>query len=142
MRLATVYGPNSRGEDVISIFAKNTLEGRKVDVKGDGMQIRSFINVDDLAEGCVKVLSENCCNKTLTIAGKEQITIRDLGLLFKDIFGVQVSINEKNINNRISDYSGEIENIEESYKILDWKPAFDLETGIKKYVEWCKNKDT
>ena len=41
-------------------------------------------------------------------------------------------------NNRDSDYAGEIENVHESFKMLDWKPTINLETGIKKYINWVK----
>jgi UDP-glucose 4-epimerase len=138
LRLATAYGPRSRGEDVISIYVRNSMEGRPILVKGSGNQIRNFIYVKELADGCVKALSERCKNNIITLAGKEQINIRELSFLVKKIFNGQVSINMESENNRDFDYLGVIENIDESYKMLDWKPAIDLETGIKKYIDWCK----
>tara|TARA_B100000315_G_C14530315_1_gene565838 strand:+ start:278 stop:1141 length:864 start_codon:yes stop_codon:yes gene_type:complete len=138
LRFATAYGPRSRGEDVISIFARESIEKGHISVKGDGKQTRNFIYVDDLAEGCVRALSEKCRNKILTIAGEKQINIRDLSLLIKDLFNGKVSINIETENDRESDYSGEIENVDESFEILDWKPAVNLEAGIKKYIEWSK----
>ncbi len=138
IRLATAYGPRSRGEDVISIFIKNSLEGQTMSVKGGGSQIRNFIYVEELAEGCVKALSEKCKNNIITLAGNEQINIRELSFLVKKLFNGQVSINMESENNRDFDYLGVIENIDESYEMLDWKPAIDLETGIKKYIDWCK----
>jgi UDP-glucose 4-epimerase len=138
IRLGTAYGPRSRGEDVISIFVKNSMEGRPIRVQGNGNQVRNFIYVKELADGCVKALSERCKNNTITLAGKEQITIRDLSLLVNKIFNDQVSIKIKSNNNRDSDYLGKIENIDESFEMLDWKPSIDLETGIKKYIDWCK----
>ena len=138
LRLATAYGPRSRGEDVISIFVKNSLEGQTMSVKGGGSQIRNFIYVEELAEGCVKALSEKCKNNIITLAGNEQINIRELSFLVRKLFNGQVSIDMESENNRDSDYLGVIENVDESYEMLDWKPAIDLETGIKKYIDWCK----
>ncbi len=138
MRLATAYGPRSRGEDVISIFIKNSLEGKTMSVKGGGSQIRNFIYVEELAEGCVKALSERCKNSIITLAGTEQINIRELSLLVKKLFGDRVRIKIESGNNRDSDYLGVIENIDGSFEMLDWKPAINLERGIKKYIDWCK----
>ena len=138
LRLATAYGPRSRGEDVISIFVKNSMEGQTMSVKGGGSQIRNFIYVEELAEGCVKALSEKCKNNIITLAGNEQINIRELSFLVRKLFNGQVSIDMESENNRDSDYLGVIENVDESYEMLDWKPAIDLETGIKKYIDWCK----
>jgi UDP-glucose 4-epimerase len=138
LRLATAYGPRSRGEDVISIFVKNSMEGQTMSVKGGGSQIRNFIYVEELAEGCVKALSEKCKNNIITLAGNEQINIRELSFLVKKLFNGQVSISMESENNRDSDYLGVIENIDESYEMLGWKPEINLETGIKKYIDWCK----
>jgi UDP-glucose 4-epimerase len=140
IRLGTAYGPRSRGEDVISIFVKNSIEGRQLNVKSDGKQVRNFIYVEDLAEGCVKALSEKCRNKILTIAGKEQIDIRNLSLIISNLFDREKSIKIEVDNNRDHDYSGKIENINESFKILDWKPSINLKTGIKKYINWYNNE--
>ena len=139
IRLATAYGPRSRGEDVISIFVKNSMDGRPISVKGSGRQIRNFIYSEDFAEGCVRALSNKCRNKILTIAGEEQIDIRDLSLLIKSLFNGKVRINIETENDRDSDYSGAIGNVTESYEMLDWKPMINLETGIRKYIEWSKN---
>ena len=134
MRLATAYGPRSRGEDVISIFVKNSIAGSDIRINGGGSQIRNFIYIDDLSEAFFQSLSDKCINKTLTIAGNEKISILELGSLFNKIFGVQVVINPN--NERISDYSGKVKNIQESYKILDWEPSTSLESGIIKYADW------
>ena len=138
MRLATAYGPRSRGEDVISIFVRNSMEGLPISVKGGGNQIRNFIYVKELAEGCIKALSERCENATVTVAGEEKIDISDLSLLIKTILNSEVKINIQSENDRYSDYDGEIENVHESFKMLDWKPTINLETGIKKYINWVK----
>ncbi|MDP7194572.1 MAG: NAD-dependent epimerase/dehydratase family protein [SAR202 cluster bacterium] len=86
LRLGSAYGPRSRGEDVISIFVKNSLEGQTMCVKGGGSQIRNFIYVEELAEGCVKALSEKCKNNIITLAGNEQINIRELSFIVKKLF--------------------------------------------------------
>jgi len=139
MRLSTAYGPRSRGEDVISIFVRQSLTGGQIVVKNNGKQIRNFIYVEDLAEACVKVLSKNCINKILTIAGYEPLNIYDLSILIKNLCNEKVNIKLEKSNERYYDYSGEIENIDESYKMLNWKPAVNLEMGIKKYIKWSKN---
>ena len=136
IRLATAYGPRSRGEDVISIFVRNSIEKNAISVRGGGTQIRNFIYVEELAIGCVKAMSTKCINTIITLAGREEINISQLSILVKKLFNDSININTESNNDRDFDYIGAIENINESYEKLNWKPKINLEKGIKKYIDW------
>ena len=134
LRLGTVYGPNSRNEDVVSLFLKQSINEKKIKVNGDGEQVRNFIHVTDVADACCNILSDKCVNKILTIAGNEKTSIKDLAHIFSRIFNSEIIYQNNCL--RIDDYQGSIDNIQETYDLLEWQPSTTLEDGIVNYCNW------
>ena len=136
LRYGTAYGPRSRGEDVISIFVRKALNKETLVINGDGNQSRKFIYVEDLAEGNAIALKKIYENKTLILQGSENVTINDLTVIIRRIFG-DVNVVYSHIE-RKDDYSHESDVKNEVFPI-NWKPKTALETGIRKYLDWYKN---
>ena len=60
-RIFNTYGPRMHPNDgrVVSSFIVQALLGRDITVFGDGAQTRSFCYVDDLIDGCVRLMSSD-----------------------------------------------------------------------------------
>ena len=56
LRFFTVYGPWGRPDMAIWLFTKAILEGRTIDVFGEGDMRRDFTYIDDIVEGIVACL--------------------------------------------------------------------------------------
>lgn len=56
LRFFTVYGPWGRPDMSYSLFARNILEGRPIDVFNYGNHRRDFTYIDDVVEGVIRVL--------------------------------------------------------------------------------------
>ena len=139
LRYGTIYGPRSRGEDVISIFVKRAIENKPLIIHGDGNQLRNFIYVEDAADGSYTVLQDKAKNKIYNIIGKQQTTINEIIEMMKKLFG---DIKIKYEKERFDDYKGFkfLNEIDEIEKDFCWKPKINIEEGIKKYIEWFKKK--
>jgi len=135
LRYATVYGPRNREADVIYLFVKKAVEGGLIEIQGDGSQKRNFTHVRDIAEGSVKVLNQNeSINKTLTIASSQTLSIKELALKVKELVNPKCKIIYK-AEERHLDYEGEIKGIDETYRILNWRPIKDIDAGITELAE-------
>ena len=57
-RIFNTYGPRMHPNDgrVVSNFIVQALKGDPITVYGDGMQTRSFCYVDDLIDGCLRLM--------------------------------------------------------------------------------------
>ena len=133
LRYGTVYGPRSRGDDVISIFVKNALSDRPLIIHGDGSQTRNFIYCDDIAEGTVAALHEKAINKTFYLEGKESISIKKVALTIKELIrDVKIEYSEA----RIVDFCGKTVSLQEIKKDLGWEPRIDFREGVKRYIRW------
>jgi UDP-glucuronate decarboxylase len=59
VRIFNTYGPRMNPEDgrVVSNFIVQALKGEDITVFGDGTQTRSFLYIDDLVEGMIRMMS-------------------------------------------------------------------------------------
>ncbi len=135
LRYGTAYGPRSRGEDVISIAVTKALSNQTFVIHGDGNQSRNFIYVEDLAEGSVAALKDDAENKTYSLEGLQQITVKEVAETVKKLVG-NIKIEYKEA--RLEDYTGKTAFNDESKKDLGWWPKIDFGEGVRRYIEWYK----
>jgi len=111
------------------------LKGEPLTIEGDGSQYRSFIYVEDLADGNVAALKESAKNQAYNLDGIRPITIKEIAeTVARLIPGARVEYKP----GRPGDFKGKIASNDKAYRDLGWKPKIDLETGVKKYIEWYK----
>jgi UDP-glucose 4-epimerase len=135
LRFGTVYGPRSRGEDVVSIAVEKALTDEPFIITGDGSQKRNFIFAEDLAEGSVAALKDIAKNKTYVLEGSEEVTINQVAETVKKILGdLKIKYNK----DRPVDYLGTSSHEDLVQNELNWEPKVDFEEGIKRYIEWLK----
>jgi UDP-glucose 4-epimerase len=83
LRLTSVYGPrqlirHSR-QGFIGWFIRLAIEGREIQVFGDGSQLRDFVYVDDAVDAFMRAgASEECPGEVFNVGGDEPISHRDL----------------------------------------------------------------
>ncbi len=139
LRYSTAYGERSRGVDVISIFAKNALKHSDIIINGNGKQTRNFIHVKDIAKGSVLALSNRYKNKTLNIGSNKKTKIIDLAKKIIKLSKSKSKLVIKKNKKRIDDFDlNKIPN--KSLKnLLRFKMHYNLDKGIKRYLESLKN---
>ena len=135
LRYGTVYGPRSRGEDVISIAVNKALSNQPFTIRGDGKQSRNFIYAEDLADGSVAALKDIAENKTYILEGAEEVTIKEVAETVKKLTGNLKIEYEKA---RPVDYTGKISHDDSVQRELGWKPKINFEEGVNRYIKWYK----
>lgn len=73
-RCSNNYGPNQNPEKVIPLFVTNIIEGKKIPVYGDGMNIRDWIHVDDHCSGIYSVLMKGKASEIYNLGGGLELT--------------------------------------------------------------------
>lgn len=92
LRYGSLYGPRSGSTNAIYRFIKQALKEGKIVRHGDGEELREYIHVLDAAKGSVAVLSDEFKNQNVILAGQQQIRIRDLLTMIREILGNKISI--------------------------------------------------
>lgn len=139
IRPFNTYGPYQKtgGEGgVVTIFLKNKLAGKTLQIYGDGNQTRDLLYVEDCARFVVETGYSNKVNGEIVNAGLgEDISINELAkLIVKDNNRIQHIDHihpQSEIPKLLCDYS-------KAKTLLNWEPNFTLEEGIKKTEKWIK----
>ena len=71
-RCSNNFGPYQFPEKVIPLFVTNLLEGRKVPLYGDGLNVRDWIAVEDHCEALLAVLDRGSAGQVYNIGGDNE----------------------------------------------------------------------
>jgi len=133
-RYFTVYGPRQRPDMAINKFAHRIIEGKEIEVYGNGNQTRDFTYVSDVIEANILAADKDVCGECFNIGGGARISINELIKKLEAKIGetakVKYSRSEK------GDVQHTFADILKSAKILGYKPKVSIDEGIKKYVEY------
>ena len=78
LRFGIPYGPRARAAGVVAKFTDLAFEGKALTIAGDGSTTRSFIYVEDLADGIVAALAPEAAGRTYNLSGDEVVTILEI----------------------------------------------------------------
>jgi GDP-L-fucose synthase len=107
-----------------------------VEIWGDGTPMREFLFVDDLAEACLFLMDNYNDNDIVNIGTGEDITIKDLAYLIKEVIGFKGNIL---FNSQMP--NGTPRKLLDVSKLtnLGWEYKTSLKEGIEKtYKEYVK----
>ncbi len=140
LRYANVYGPRQspHGEaGVVAIFTTRLLNGEVPVINGDGKQTRDYVYVGDVVRANVELLNFNQ-NETFNIGTSIETDVNQIFHHLNSLCGSnkpeQHGPAKKGEQLRsVIDYS-------KATQLLGWKPEVDLANGLKKTVEFFKQK--
>lgn len=147
LRMTNVYGPRMRIKDDLLTFIgwwlRQLLEGKDIQIFGDGMQIRDLNYVDDVVNALLLCAAHPSANGKIYNLGGEPINLLDLARLMIEVNGsgnykvVPFPENRKRID--IGDYRGDYSLIKAD---VGWQPQVQLREGVSKTLEFYRlNKE-
>lgn len=145
LKLENIYGEKDSETQFIPYIITSLLKNiEKIDLT-EGTQERNFIYIDDVVEAYKKViLKQNDYDKGFyeyEIGSNENIKIRDLVLKIRDLIGnKETELNFGALNYRKNEPMKSNSNIEKFKKEFNWQPEVNLIEGLKKTINWCKDK--
>jgi UDP-glucose 4-epimerase len=138
LRYGIPYGPRARDAAVIPIFTRKALNGEPLTIAGDGLQFRKFVYVEDLAEGNVLALKSIAKNKIYNLDGTEKVSIKQIA---ETIQKIVPDVKIEYIPARPGDFSGKEVSSQLAKEELDWEPKVSFEDGVRRYIEWYKERE-
>ena len=138
LRFSNIYGPNSfHKESAVSLFIKDILSKRKVNIYGDGEQTRDFLYIDDL----IKVIAR-CINNQKE--GTYQLGTGKPTTINRIVFILKKNIRKKKKIKFDIEYlpkrKGEVQqtwcDISKSKKELNFYPKISIEKGIERTLKY------
>jgi dTDP-glucose 4,6-dehydratase len=134
-RCSNNYGPYQFPEKLIPLFVTNLLEGRKVPLYGDGLNVRDWIHVEDHCRAILTVLERGAVGRVYNIGGERELpnlTIAQLllGHLGRDESSIEYVKDRPGHDRR---YAMDITRIATE---LGWRPEVPFERGLAETIDW------
>ncbi|MFI5407061.1 MAG: NAD-dependent epimerase/dehydratase family protein [Nitrososphaerales archaeon] len=143
LRYFNVYGPRQTINDysgVITVFIRNLLLGQTPTIYGDGLQIRDFVSVKDIAQANMLAMnSKNATGTMFNVASGKSTSIKELLETLQKITNT-TDIRYKFGPSRKGDVKFGSASIEKIQKYLGYKPNISLEYGLGQTVDFLKTK--
>ena len=141
------YGPHQFPEKLIPTIILNALEGSKIPIFGDGLQVRDWLFVEDHCTALMQVLQSGQLGTSYNISGGSTLTnleiVRRVCTLldrFKPLPGAKSYMQ---FIEHVADRPGHDRRYSvDSSKImaeLGWRPAIELASGLEQTVYWYLN---
>jgi UDP-glucose 4-epimerase len=144
LRLTNTYGPRLRIIDgrqtFIGLWLRLLLEGKPLQIFGDGLQVRDFNYVDDVVESLLLAAFHDAANGQIyNLGGDDPINLKNLAELMIELNGggsyeiTPFPADRKRID--IGDFYGDYRKIRSK---LGWQPQVDLREGLKRTFAYYK----
>jgi UDP-glucuronate 4-epimerase len=135
LRFFTVFGPRQRPDLAIHKFTKAVLEGREIDIYGDGSTSRDYTYVDDIISGIISALDyEKKGHTVFNLGNRQTVELTNL------IRAIESACNREALKLFQPMQAGDVEitnaDIDKARSELGYDPQTPLLTGIKNFVTW------
>jgi len=137
IRPSALYGARCVSRRVGQIFIENALQGKEINIAGDGSDRLDFTYIDDFVSGVIKVIeNKNSLNQTFNLTYGESRSIENLAdILFEHFPKLKINYLPKD---KLTPDRGTL-NVDKAKKLIQYNPQNPLEVGYPKYINWYKS---
>ena len=139
IRIFNTYGERMRLDDgrVLPNFMGQALRGEPLTIYGDGSQTRSFCYVSDLVEGIWRLLQTDF-HEPVNLGNPAEITIKQFAEEILKLSGRDNEIVYRPLPQ--DDPKVRKPDISRARALLGWEPLVDRDTGLRRTMEFYKQK--
>lgn len=146
LRYFNVFGPGQYGGSAYNTVICNWLEGmyfpkkQKSFLDGDGKQSRDFCYVDNIVEANILAMKSerNFKGETFNIGSGKRINLLSVKKLIEKYTGGKLEPEKRPA--RLGDVRHTQADISKAKKLLGYRPRIIFENGLKKTIEWFKQR--
>jgi dTDP-glucose 4,6-dehydratase len=139
-RCSNNYGQYQFPEKVMPLFITNIIEGKKVPLYGNGLNVRDWLHVDDHCRGIALALTKGKAGEVYNIGGGTELTNVELTHKILAAMGVGEDFIQPVEDRKGHDlrYSVDITKINTE---LGYSPQVNFEEGLEKTINWYRNNE-
>jgi UDP-glucose 4-epimerase len=137
LRVSNIYGPHQtaeKGQGVIAAFLSRALDGRPLEIWGDGEIIRDYIYVSDVVDAIWKAMNHHGEVRILNIGSGRGTSINQIASAIEKRLGRPLDLVFR--PGRPVDVPTSILDCSLASRELDWCPQISLDTGLDLLVNW------
>jgi dTDP-glucose 4,6-dehydratase len=141
-RCSNNYGPYQFPEKLISLFVTNLIEGKKVPLYGDGMNIRDWLYVEDHCEALWTVLNKAKPGDVYNIGGNNEIPNRKITEVVLREMGKNWDESVQYVKDRPGHDRRYAIDASKIQRELGWSPKYKFEEAIRTTIEWYRQNES
>lgn len=140
-RCSNNFGPYQYPEKVIPLFVTNLIDGHKIPLYGDGMNVRDWLHVDDHCRGIDLVLRRGRPGEIYNIGGGTELSNKDLTDLILKLMnqGPDMILNVDDRKGHDRRYSVDWSKIHDQ---LGYVPRHSLAHSLSGIIQWYLTNET
>jgi dTDP-L-rhamnose 4-epimerase len=142
LRYQNVYGPgqslNNPYTGILSIFSREMLAGRPVEIFEDGLESRDFVHVEDVARANVAAVHADLTGVHMANIGTGKATsVIELANALAQNYGYTGDIRISG-RFRAGDIRHNFADIATAEQVLGWTPEIGFDDGLAGFCEWVR----
>lgn len=137
IRPSALYGERCVSRRVVQQFIENAIQGKPLKIEGSGQESLDFTYIDDLIQGvCLTIRNSKAYNQSFNITyGCSRSILEVAGIVNREFnTGIEYVNRDK-----LMPVRGTL-NVDKARKLLGYTPKYSIDEGVKKYINWYKNK--
>jgi UDP-glucuronate 4-epimerase len=138
LRFFTVYGPRQRPEMAIHKFTRRVLDGKGIDLYGDGSSRRDYTYIEDVVSGVLGALTAPPGYRVYNLGGSDTISLSDLVALVEKVCGKAAVRNFK--PPQPGDVPVTYADISRARKEIGYDPQTPIGRGVSLFVAWYRQQ--
>jgi UDP-glucose 4-epimerase len=148
LRLFNAYGPQNHlswwGGPTVT-FIEALLDGKQMEIHGDGRQTRTFTYVTDTVDGFLRALfTPGSRGEVLNVGGTETVTILELAERIQQQLGIPLPLRAhlvpyEQLPGKYQDVRDRIPDTTKSRAILGFEASVSLDDGLARTIEWHRD---
>jgi UDP-glucose 4-epimerase len=144
LRLTNVYGPRQlikhNRQGFIGWFIRLAIEGKPIEIYGDGSQLRDFVYVDDAADAFLRAGANDACNgEAFNVGGDVPVSLSELAGELVRISGKgRVEYVGWPPDKKVIDIGSFYADSTRFMKATGWQPTLPLAEGLQRTIEFYR----
>lgn len=136
LRFFTVYGPWGRPDMALFLFTRWALEGKPLQIFGQGQMQRDFTYVDDIVSGVVRAIDKNYDYEIFNLGGGKTEELMSYVKAVEDALNLEAK--KDFLPMQLGDVKSSNADINKAKTMLGYNPQTHIAEGVPKFVAWFR----
>ncbi len=139
-RFSNTFGPRDiYFNRIIPGIFKSIIKNKELLIRSDGKMVREYVYVKDIVDGCINLVQkiDKIKGEAFNFGSKNIFSVIELIKKIEKILNTKV--NYKILNIAKNEIPKQNLDWTKAKKILNWKPKYTFEEGIKESFNWYKD---
>jgi dTDP-glucose 4,6-dehydratase len=141
-RCSNNYGPYHFPEKMIPLFVTNLIEGKRVPLYGDGMNVRDWLYVEDHCDAVWTVLNKGKPGEVYNIGGNNEMNNRTVTEIVLKSMGKSWDESVQYVKDRPGHDRRYAIDASKIKRELGWEPKHRFDEAIRTTIDWYRTHES